>query len=61
MCNFHQVAIIRRYITKNPILEPNIKLKEINELLTKTDKESFEYFLKEYYIKYKEILWQLQK
>lgn len=24
MCNFHQLAIIRRYITKNPILKANI-------------------------------------
>ena len=39
MCNFHQVAIIRRYITKKPILEANKELKNITELLTKTDKE----------------------
>jgi hypothetical protein len=48
MCNFHQIAIIRRYITKNPILEANIKLKELSNLLTKTDKESFVYWLEEY-------------
>jgi len=56
MCNFHQVAIIRRYITKNPILEANIKLKRITELLTKTDKESFTFWLQEWYEKYKDFL-----
>lgn len=56
MCNFHQVAIIRRYITKKPILEANIELKKITELLTKTDKESFTFWLEEWYEKYKEFL-----
>ena len=56
MCNFHQVAIIRRYITKNPILKANIELKKITELLTKTDKESFTFWLEEWYIKYKDFL-----
>ncbi len=56
MCNFHQVAIIRRYITKNPILKANIELKKITELLTKTDKESFSFWLEEWYIKYKDFL-----
>lgn len=56
MCNFHQVAIIRRYITKNPILEGNIELKRITELLTKTDKESFTFFLQEWYEKFKDFL-----
>jgi hypothetical protein len=56
MCNFHQVAIIRRYITKKTILEANIKLKELTELLTKTDKESFTFWLEKYYEKYKDFL-----
>lgn len=56
MCNFHQVAIIRRYITKNPVLEANIELKKITELLTKTDKESFSFWLEEWYEKHKEFL-----
>jgi hypothetical protein len=41
MCQFHQVAIIRRYITINPKLEAGKELKQIVKLLTKTDKESF--------------------
>jgi len=41
MCQFHQVAIIRRYITNNPKLEAGKELKLISKLLTRTDKESF--------------------
>jgi len=42
MCQFHQVAIIRRYITKNPKLPASIELKELVSMLKMTDKESFE-------------------
>lgn len=48
MCQFHQVAIIRRYITKKPKIQPNKDLKILGELLTRTDRETFEYFLKKY-------------
>lgn len=41
MCQFHQVAIIRRYITINPKLEAGKELKQLVKLLTKNDKESF--------------------
>lgn len=58
MCNFHQVSIIRRYITKNPILEANIELKQITELLTKTDKESFSFWIEKWYEKYRDFLWE---
>lgn len=56
MCNFHQVAIIRRYITKRPKLEPNKALKWITELLVHTDKETFSYYLELYWIIYKDFL-----
>ena len=49
MCQFHQVAIIRRYITKNPKLQANIDLKYIAYMLTRTDKETFIWLLDEYY------------
>jgi len=42
MCQFHQVAIIRRYITKNPKLSASIELKELVAMIKRTDKESFE-------------------
>lgn len=52
MCQFHQVAIIRRYITKNPRLPAAIELKELVRLLPKTDKESFEGALYEWFNKW---------
>jgi transposase-like protein len=42
MCQFHQVAIIRRYLTKKPKMQASKELWELVLLLTKTDKESFE-------------------
>ena len=48
MCQFHQVAIIRRYVTKKPKIPQNKDLKLLGELLTRTDRETFEYYLKLY-------------
>jgi len=41
MCQFHQSAIIRRYLTKKPKLKAAQDLKEVVDLLKQTDKESF--------------------
>ena len=41
MCQFHQAAIIRRYLTKKPKLKAAQELMEVVDLMTKTDKESF--------------------
>jgi len=56
MCNFHQVAIIRRYITKTPVLEANKVLNWLSNLLVRTDKETFSYYLEEYWRKYWDFL-----
>jgi len=56
MCQFHQVAIIRRYITKNPKLPASIELKEVVSLMKNTDKESFEGALELWYTKWKSFL-----
>jgi len=56
MCQFHQAAIIRRYITKKPKLAASIDLKQIVDLLTKTDKESFEGLLEEWFDKWETFL-----
>lgn len=56
MCQFHQVAIIRRYITKNPKLPASIELKELVSLMKMTDKESFEGGLKLWFTKWKSFL-----
>ena len=41
MCQFHQSAIIKRYLTKKPKLEASQDLMRIVDLMTITDKESF--------------------
>lgn len=56
MCQFHQVAILRRYITKKPILEANKDLKRLWSLLVQTDRETFEYELENYYRKHESFL-----
>jgi len=53
MCHFHQKAIVRRYITKNPKLQPNKEIKEIVDWLNRTNKESFTHWLDEWYNKHK--------
>ena len=42
MCQFHQIQIVNRYLTKKPKLEPAIRLKEIMSKLTKSSREEFE-------------------
>ena len=56
MCNFHQVAIIRRYLTRKPKLQAGKELWEHTLLLTKTDKESFEGGLNAWHSKWKAFL-----
>lgn len=41
MCQFHQSAIIRRYLTKKPKLKAAQELMEVMDLMKQTDKESF--------------------
>ncbi len=41
MCNFHQVAIIKRYLTKKPKMQSSKELWQLTLLLVHTDKESF--------------------
>lgn len=52
MCQFHQIAAIRRYITKNPKLPASIELKEIVALMVHTDKESFTGALQDWFEKW---------
>ncbi len=56
MCQFHQVAIITRYITRKPKLQASKELKEVMLLLTKTDKESFIGVLNQWHINWKEFI-----
>lgn len=56
LCQFHQVATIRRYITKNPKMPASIDLKEHVAMLKNTDKESFEGGLGTWFDKWEDFL-----
>lgn len=56
MCQFHQVQIVLRYITRTPKLEAGKDLKELVLLLTKTDEASFRHWLTLWHEKWKEFL-----
>ena len=53
MCQYHQIAIVTRYITKKPRLQAGVELRELILLLTKTDKESFTGGLNEWHKRWK--------
>ncbi len=56
MCQFHQVAIITRYLTRKPKLQAAIELRVLTLLLVKTDKESFVGSLEQWHAKWKSFL-----
>lgn len=56
MCQFHQVAIIRRYLTKKPKLQASKELWELTLLLVHTDKESFVGGLADWHKKWNDFL-----
>jgi hypothetical protein len=56
MCNFHQVAIIRRYLTKKPKMQASKELWDLVLLLKHTDKESFRGGVSEWYSKWEDFL-----
>jgi len=56
LCHFHQKAIIRRYLTKNPKLLASIHLKQLTDTLGSIDKERFEYLFKRYLISWEDFL-----
>jgi hypothetical protein len=56
MCQFHQVAIMQRDITKNLKIPPSIELKQFVEMLKMTDKESFEGGLEFWFTKWESFL-----
>ena len=56
MCQFHQKQIVVRYLTKKPKLQAAQELMNVLNLLTNTDKESFEGALGFWYEKWKEFL-----
>ena len=41
MCQFHQIMIIRHYLTKKPDMKASQELLAISKMITHTDKEGF--------------------
>jgi len=56
MCQFHQVCIVKRYLTQKPELEASIELLGIIKLLCHTDKESFMGIFNSWYSKWSEFI-----
>ena len=56
MCQFHQILIVRRYLTQEPDLEASIELLDLVKNITRMDKESFVGAFGEWYAKYKDVL-----
>lgn len=56
MCQFHQVAIIIRYITRNPRLPAGIELKKLTLLLTQSSNEDFVNLLDEWFNNWEKFL-----
>lgn len=56
MCQFHQSAIIRRYLTKKPKLKAAQELIEVVDLMKQTDKESFVGALQLWFDKWEQFL-----
>ena len=56
MCQFHQVAIINRYLTRRPVLEAGKELRQIALQLTVSAEEEFIELLDSWYIKWQKFL-----
>jgi hypothetical protein len=52
MCQFHQVQIVKRYLTQSPELEASKELLSIAKMLCHTDKESFTGLFEEWCMKW---------
>lgn len=56
MCQFHQCAIIRRYITKRPKLRAAQELMDVVDMMKQTDKASFTGALGQWFDKWESFL-----
>ena len=52
LCQFHQIQIVTRYLSKRPKLEAGKELRQISLVLTKVDRKSFSTRLKEWHEKW---------
>ena len=56
MCQFHQIMIVRRYLTQDPDIEASIELLCLIKEITRMDKESFIGAFEEWYERNKDAL-----
>lgn len=56
LCQFHQMLIVRRYITQDPEIEASAALLDLVNNMTRMDKESFVGAFNEWYDRYKDII-----
>lgn len=56
MCHFHQIKIVKRYITQNPKLEASIELKKIIGRIKFTNENNFSKALNGWHENYKDFL-----
>lgn len=56
MCQFHQMLIVRRYLTQNPDIEASQELLNLINIIAKTDKESFCGAFNEWYEKFRDVV-----
>ena len=56
LCQFHQMLIVRRYITQDPDIEASKGLLDLTNDITRMDKESFVVALGDLYEKYKDVV-----
>lgn len=56
MCQFHQLAIIKRYLTSNPKLLASLQLKQIAELLPITTEPKFTLLLDAWHFRWSDFL-----
>lgn len=56
MCQFHQMLIVRRYLTQDPEIEASRELLGLVNGITATDKESFIGAFGEWYDKYRDVV-----
>lgn len=56
LCQFHQMLIVRRYLTQEPDLDASRELLELVNQITKTDKESFVGMFEEWYERNKDVV-----
>ena len=56
MCQFHQLAIVTRHLTRNPILPASIELRALSLSLTQTDEVTFSQKLNTWHLKWENFL-----